>query len=151
MASPVSRFATRLAYGASQLPRVAWYLGHSVVMRQLSEMARRRPAESTRPWASTGAPVPDRRRLYADMAGLFLHDLANVEAGIYPLPKDHAGSLPILLHRSRLFFEDLPKIHSHRETGQYRQVLSEEKQTAHLLSSKFSFPVGRLDDARIRA
>jgi len=95
-------------------------------MRQLSEAVRRRAGESTRPRASPGAPVPDRQRLYADMAGLFLQDLANVEAGIYPLPKDHDGSLPMLLHRSRLFFEDLPKIHSRRETGQYHQVLSEE-------------------------
>jgi hypothetical protein len=36
MANPVSRFATRLAYGASQLSRVAWYLGHGVVRRWFS-------------------------------------------------------------------------------------------------------------------
>jgi hypothetical protein len=60
-------------------------------MRQLSETARRRPVESTPPPAFTGAPVPDRRRLYADMATLFLQDLANVEAEIYPLPADHDG------------------------------------------------------------
>ena len=126
MANPVSRFATRVAYGASQLPRVAWYVGHSVVMRQLSEAARRRAGESTRPRASTDAPVPDRKRLYADMATLFLQDLANVEAGIYPLPTDHDGSLPILLNRSRLFFEDLPEIHRRRENRHHRQVLSEE-------------------------
>jgi ubiquinone/menaquinone biosynthesis C-methylase UbiE len=126
MANPVSRFATRLAYGASQLPRVAWYLGHSVIMRQLSEMARRRPAKSTRPRSFTDAPVPDRQRLYADMATLFLQDLANVEAGIYLLPSDHDGSLPTLLHRSRLFFEDLPNIHRRRENGHHREVLSEE-------------------------
>jgi ubiquinone/menaquinone biosynthesis C-methylase UbiE len=125
MASPVSRFATRLAYGASQLPRIAWYAGHGVVMRQLSEMARRQAVESTRQRPSTGAPVPDRRRLYADMAALFLQDLANVEAGIYPLPTDHDGSLPMLLRRSRLFLEDLPNIHRRREAGQYRQVLNE--------------------------
>jgi hypothetical protein len=123
MANPVSRFATRVAYGASQLPRVAWYVGHSVVMRQLSEAAR---LESTRPRASTNAPVPDSKRLYADMATLFLQDLANVEAGIYPLPTDHDGSLPILLNRSRLFFEDLPEIHRRRENHHHRQVLSEE-------------------------
>jgi ubiquinone/menaquinone biosynthesis C-methylase UbiE len=126
MANPVSRFATRVAYGASQLPRVAWYVGHSVVMRQLSEAARRRAGDSTRPRASTDAPVPDRKRLYADMATLFLQDLANVEAGIYPLPTDHDGSLPILLNRSRLFFEDLPEVHRRRENRHYRQVLSEE-------------------------
>jgi len=126
MADPVSRFATRVVYGASQLPRVAWYLGDGVVMRQLSEAARRRAGESVRPRPFTGAPVPARGRLYADMAALFLQDLANVEAGIYPLPTDHDGSLPILLHRSRLFFEDLPQIHRRRESGQYRQILNEE-------------------------
>src|SRR5260370_5810508 len=126
MASPVSRFATRLAYGASQLPRVACYCGKSVVLRQLSETARRRPVESGPPAAFTGAPVPDRRRLYADMATLFLQDLANVEAEIYPLPADHDGSLLRLLHRSRMFFEDLPSIHRRRENGQYFQVLNEE-------------------------
>jgi len=126
MANPVSRFATRVAYGASQLPRVAWYVGHSVIMRRLSEEVRRGAGESTRRQASTDAPVPDRGRLYADMATLFLQDLANVEAGIYPLPTDHDGSLPILLHRSRLFFKDLPEIHRRRENGHHREVLSEE-------------------------
>jgi ubiquinone/menaquinone biosynthesis C-methylase UbiE len=60
------------------------------------------------------------------MATLFLQDLANVEAGIYPLPEDHDGSLPMLLNRSRLFFEDLPEIHRRRESGQHRQVLNAE-------------------------
>jgi len=126
MANPASRFATRLAYGASQLPRVAWYLGHGVVMRQLSEVAGRSAGVTKRPRASTGAPVPGRRRLYADMATLFLQDLANVEAGIYPMPMDHDGSLPTLLHRSRLFFEDLPNIHRRRENGHYLEAASEE-------------------------
>jgi hypothetical protein len=37
-----------------------------------------------------------------------LQDLANVEAGLYPVPDDHDGSLLTLIRRSRLFFEDLP-------------------------------------------
>ncbi len=126
MASPASRFATRIAYGARQLPRIAWYVGHGVVMRRLSETARRQAGASPRPRARTDAPVPDSRRLYADMATLFQQDLANVEAGIYPLPADHDGSLPFLLNRSRLFFEDLPEVHRRRESGELRQVLSEE-------------------------
>jgi ubiquinone/menaquinone biosynthesis C-methylase UbiE len=125
MASPASRLATRVAYGARQLPRVAWYIGHAMVMRRLSEEARRR-GESTRPRAHTDAPVPDRSRLYADMATLFGQDLGNVERGIYPLPADHDGSLPALIERSRLFFEDLPDIHRRRENRQHREVLSEE-------------------------
>ena len=126
MTNPVSPFATRIGYGASQLPRIAWYVGHQALLRRLAEEASRRAGESKRPRAHTDAPVPDRRRLYADMAALFLQDLANVEAGIYPLPQDHDGSLARLLHRSRLFFEDLPEIHRRRESRQPRQVLNEE-------------------------
>jgi ubiquinone/menaquinone biosynthesis C-methylase UbiE len=124
MADPASLLATRVAYGARQLPRFAWYVGHSVLMRRLSEYARR-SGRSTRPRARTDAPTPERARLYADMANLFQQDLANVEAGIYPLPDDHDGSLPALLYRSRLFFEDLPDVHRRRETGAHREVLDE--------------------------
>src|SRR5271157_4964074 len=106
MNDPLSRVATRVAYGASQLPRIAWYVGHSLAVRRLSETAQRRDSKKARPPAHTDLPVPDRRRLYADMAILFQQDLANVEAGIYPLPADHDGSWSTLLNRSRLFFED---------------------------------------------
>ena len=122
MADPVSQFATRIAYGARQLPRVAWYIGHGMVMRRLSQAVRQRAGQSPRAHVS----VPDRRRLYADMAVLFRRDLANVEAGIYPLPADHDGALPVLLSRSRLFFEDLPDVHRRRESRDIRQVLTED-------------------------
>ena len=122
MAEPASLLATRVAYGASQLPRFAWYVGHNLVMRRLSEFARR---QSTRPRARTNAPTPDRRRLYADMAELFRQDLANVEAGVYPLPDDHDGSLPALLYRSRLFFQDLPEVHRRRERDGHDEILGE--------------------------
>src|SRR5207302_7419574 len=124
MADPASLIATRVAYGASQLPRVAWYVGHGAVMRRMSDWMRR-SGRSTRPRAKTDAPVPDRARLYADMATLFRQDLANVEAGIYPMPADHDGSLPMLLARSRLFFADLPVVHRRRERRDVRQVQSE--------------------------
>jgi ubiquinone/menaquinone biosynthesis C-methylase UbiE len=124
MADPAAIFATRLAYGASQLPRFAWYVGHSVVMRRLSDRMRQ-SGRSTRPRARTDAPVPGRGRLYADMAHLFRQDLANVEAGIYPLPDDHDGSVPALLNRSLLFFRDLPEVHRRRESGDYQEVANE--------------------------
>ena len=124
MAEPASTLATRVAYGASQLPRFAWYVGHSVLMRRLTNFARE-TGRSTRPRATTNAPVPDRRRLYADMAELFRQDLANVEAGIYPLPDDHDGSLPALLNRSLLFFQDLPEVHRRRESDDHQEVLNE--------------------------
>jgi ubiquinone/menaquinone biosynthesis C-methylase UbiE len=59
------------------------------------------------------------------MAILFQQDLANIEAGLYPLPADHDGSLLTLLDRSRLFFDDLPEIHRRRERGAHNEVLTE--------------------------
>src|SRR5437868_10636814 len=126
MNDPFFRLATRFAYGASQLPRVAWYVGHALAVRRLSEQARRQDAQNSRPRARTDAPVPNRGRLYADMARLLQQDLANVEAGIYPLPADHDGSIWTLLHRSRLFFEDLPEIHRRRESNTHSEVLSDK-------------------------
>jgi len=115
-----------MAYGASQLARVTWYVGHSFALRQLAEATRRREGQKTRPRIKPAAPVPNRRRLYSDMAKLFQQDLANIEAGIYPFPADHDGSLLTLLNRSRLFFEDLPEIHRRREKGAHSEVLNEE-------------------------
>jgi ubiquinone/menaquinone biosynthesis C-methylase UbiE len=125
---PVSRFATRLAYGATQFPRIAWYLGHGVIMRRLSHSRRRGHHDTPTRRADLGAPVPTDRRLYADMAKLLRQDLANVENGMYPLPADHDGSLPVLLNRSRLFFADLPEVHRRRESGRHREVRSEDHQ-----------------------
>jgi ubiquinone/menaquinone biosynthesis C-methylase UbiE len=126
MGTPLSRLVTGLAYGARQLPRVAWYVGHSLAVRQLSEATRRQEGQKARRRPRTDLPVPDRNQIYADMAALFLQDLANVEAGIYPMPVDHDGSLATLLHRSRLFFEDLPVIHKRRKRRANTEVLNEE-------------------------
>ncbi len=119
MADP-SVFATRLAYGATQLPRIAWYLGHDRVMRRLSQGLSRTSQRQAPPQGASSAST----RLYAEMAKLFRRDLANVEAGIYPLPADHDGSWAALLNRSRLFFTDLPAIHRRRERRGSREVRS---------------------------
>lgn len=126
MEGSFSRFAMRAAYGARQLSRVGWYIGHGAAVRWLSEGVRRRKGESKRSRPRTNAPVPSRNQLYADMAALFQRDLANVEAGIYPFPRDHDGSLLTRLNRSRLFFEDLPDVHRRRESDQKTEVLTPE-------------------------
>ncbi|OLB73700.1 MAG: hypothetical protein AUI16_16520, partial [Alphaproteobacteria bacterium 13_2_20CM_2_64_7] len=36
------------------------------------------------------------------------------------------GTLPVVLSRSRLFFEDLPDVHRRRENAEYRQVLTDD-------------------------
>ena len=122
MSRPVSQLATRIAYLSRQLPRMAWYAGHLYVMRRLADELRRRESKDAQP---KPRPLPGvQRRLDADMAALLAEDLANVEAGIYPLPSDHDGSLVTVLDRSRLFFRDLPAIEQRRKRNGTREVLT---------------------------
>ena len=121
--SPLSRFATRVAYASSQVPRTAWYAGHMYVLNKVAEQIRRRDGEGAP--KRTSDPRID-ERVEADRAALFAQDLANVEAGIYPLPADHDGSLFTLLDRSRLFFRDLPDIEERRKRNGTHDVLNEE-------------------------
>ena len=126
MGTPLSQLITRIAYGARQLPRVAWYVGHGLVLNRLSEVARRREGKKARRRPRAKLPVPNRNQIYADMAELFMQDLANVEAGVYPMPIDADGSLATLFHRSRLFFEDLPALHERRKRRGHSEVLNDQ-------------------------
>lgn len=127
--SPLARLATRVAYGATQLPRLAFYAGHGYALQRLAAEARRRegeqPPSPPRP-GDNRAPVISDRQLYGDMAELIGRDLANVEAGIYPLPADHDGSPATLYRRSRLFFDDLPDVHRRRKERRHDEVLTDD-------------------------
>jgi ubiquinone/menaquinone biosynthesis C-methylase UbiE len=102
---------------------MAWYAGHLYLMRRLSEQVReQQDEESTRPKSRSDPRIE--QRLNDDMAALLEQDLANVEAGIYPLPADHDGSLLELLHHSRLFFRDLPYVEERRRRNRTREVLN---------------------------
>jgi hypothetical protein len=63
MYSPLSRIAVRLAYGARQLPRVSWYVGHGLAMRRLAKAAPRRDGALVPRRRRTTAPVPDRTQI----------------------------------------------------------------------------------------
>ena len=126
--SPLSRLTTRVAYMSMQLPRVAWYAGHLYALQQLADRMRRREGESTQRQPQSGRRAQRRleQHLDADMAALLADDLANVEAGIYPLPRDHDGSLATLLGRSRLFFRDLPDVAKRRKRNATHEVQTAE-------------------------
>jgi ubiquinone/menaquinone biosynthesis C-methylase UbiE len=125
MSEPHPLVTLRIAYLASQLPRVAWYAGHEMVFRQLAADARRRSGEAAGSRVQARARRVHQNRIYADMLALLRQDLANVEAGIYPLPRDHDGSLLTRLYRSWLFFDDLPEVYHRRERNGFREALNE--------------------------
>jgi ubiquinone/menaquinone biosynthesis C-methylase UbiE len=93
-------------------------------MRQLAEQVRRQDGERAPPRARSSSNID--RRLNADMTALFEQELANVDAGVYPLPADHDGSLLTVLDRSRLFFRDLPEIAKRRKRKATHEVLTEQ-------------------------
>jgi hypothetical protein len=84
--------------------------------------------------------VPDRKHIYADMAKLFLQDLANVEAGIYPVPADHDGSLLALIRRSRIFFEDHRDAIDEFDAADLDQAMAVQRIEACRLGIKYDFP-----------
>ena len=100
MLSPLER----ATYAARQASRVAWFMGHYFATSGSAAPSRT---------AMSGASSRGRRdlglkRILADIAALFERDLDNIERGLYPLPRDHDGSLRERLSTSRLFFADVP-------------------------------------------
>ena len=78
------------------------------------------------------------------MVALLEQDLANVEAGVYPLPEDHDGSILTMLNRSRLFFRDLPAVDERRKRNATREVLNAKTrgQRPHYYLQNFHFQSG---------
>jgi ubiquinone/menaquinone biosynthesis C-methylase UbiE len=101
---------------------MAWYAGHLYLMRRLAEQVRQQDGETAPPKPRSDSRIE--QRLNSDMAALLEQDIANVEAGIYPLPADHDGSLFTLLDRSRLFFSDLSDVDERRKRNATREVLN---------------------------
>jgi len=122
MNHPLLRLATRVAYASRQPPRMAWYAGHLYVMRQLAQQVRQHEGERAPPISRSDPRLE--QRLNADRASLLKQDFANVEAGVYPLPADHDGSLLTMLDRSRLFFRDLPNVDARRKRNATHEVLN---------------------------
>lgn len=125
--SPVERLATRLAYGLAQAPRVAWYLGHGYAMRRIGRrytaaQQARADAPAAAGEQAGGGAVPSQSRLYRDLAGLFARDLANVEAGLYPVPAGEDGGIARRMDASRLFFADIPFIAERRREKRGQEV-----------------------------
>lgn len=124
----LERWTGRLEFAARQGARVAWYAGHGAAMRRMI-----RRIESGLPDGHPRAakieppsvPVPTTRRLLADVAALLARDLANAEAGYYPIPVDEDGSLPALIARSRAFFRDVPEVARRRRESAHREVRAE--------------------------
>lgn len=101
----------RARYAAAQGARVAWYMSHYMLARRLAGPIDR-PNE---PRFQPARPEGDPTRIRNAFLALFAKDRMNIEAGLYPAPRDVAPvrALAALKNSSR-FFADLPKVDARR-------------------------------------
>src|SRR5262245_21102883 len=101
----------RARYAAAQGARVAWYMGQYLLARRISGPFNR-PGE---PKFQPQAPEGDPHRIRTAFLDLFAKDRANIEAGLYPAPRDlHVERAVSALRNSADFFRDLPKVDQRR-------------------------------------
>lgn len=127
--TPRSPARTTLAYGAGQLARVGWYLGHYAATRRW--FARRDP-ERSRPSLRgrlLGARI--QAALTKGALELMARDLANVRAGLYPLPRILAPDPAAAARDAARYWRDLPHVAERRKTKTAREPVDKTARGAY--------------------
>src|SRR5271157_4198201 len=93
----------RLAFNAVQAARISWFFGQKLLAARFS-----RPVPVPEPLR--GRPMPDRRRILADLRALIEQDWRNIEAGCYAAPADAFGNPIAAIRRSLDFLADLTAV-----------------------------------------
>lgn len=119
--SGVGTLAGRARYTLAQGARVAWYAAHYLAARRMAQPFDRPGEPPFRPQAAAG----DSTRIRAAFIDLFARDRANIEAGLYPAPRD-LGPVQMLrmLERSARFFRDVPAVDERRLARRGAEVRS---------------------------
>src|SRR5215469_13835902 len=113
MASQLDKFA----FNAAQTARIGWFFGQKLLAARIG-----RPV--LLPSSLRGRPMPDRRRLLADLRSLLERDWRNVESGYYALPDDKLGKPLEEIRRAIDFFADLNAVERRRHGGPAGRVLT---------------------------
>jgi ubiquinone/menaquinone biosynthesis C-methylase UbiE len=108
----------KLAFNATQAARVSWFFGQKLLAARVS-----RPVPLPEPLR--GRPMPDKRRILADLRTLIEQDWRNVEAGYYTRPEDGLGGLFEAVRRAADFFADLRAVEQRRHGAPEERILSE--------------------------
>jgi ubiquinone/menaquinone biosynthesis C-methylase UbiE len=106
----------KLSFDAMQAARISWYFGQK---RLAARLSRPQPV----PAALRGRPMPDRKRILADLRALFAQDWRNIEAGYYAVPPDGFANPVAALFRAADFFADLAAVDARRHGGKEERLL----------------------------
>jgi ubiquinone/menaquinone biosynthesis C-methylase UbiE len=114
----------KLAFNAAQAARISWFFGQKMFAARVS-----RPVPV--PEELRGRPVPDRRRILADLHSLIEQDWRNIEAGHYALPKDELGNPFEAIRRAVDFFADLSAVERRRHGPAEARLVIEKPSGAY--------------------
>jgi ubiquinone/menaquinone biosynthesis C-methylase UbiE len=108
----------KLAFNATQAARVSWFFGQKLLAARVS-----RPVPLPEPLR--GRPMPDKRRILADLWTLIEQDWRNIEAGYYARPEDGLGNPFEALRGAIDFFSDLRAVEHRRHGAHGERILRE--------------------------
>ncbi|AXS39585.1 class I SAM-dependent methyltransferase [Breoghania sp. L-A4] len=133
----------RARFGVSQGARMAWYGAHGEAMKRIAaRTARTLPGEPPR-IRQPETPPPSQHRMLADIARLLARDLANVEAGLYPMPApmpfDEPGGFASLLRRSARFLRDVPEVTRRRREEAHQEASAKDRALPRYYQQNFHF------------
>lgn len=100
----------KIIYDTAQVARVSWFFGQKLLATRLSK-------PTPLPDSLRGRPMPDRRRILADLRKLLEQDWRNIEAGVYAAPEDWRGNPLAELRNAVDFFTDLGAVEARRHGG----------------------------------
>jgi len=111
--------AATLAYGAGQAARLGWYLGHYALTRRWFARLDAAPRPARRSLRNRVAGARIQAALARGVLELLARDLADIRAGVYPLPPAMAPR-PAALADAARYWRDLPRValrRRHRSPG----------------------------------
>src|SRR2546421_1093320 len=123
--------AEKLTYAAAQVARVAFYGAHYLVARLVARDAFAKIDIERHSFPSLVATLKGMRLL-------FEKDLANVEAGLYPLPLD----IPREVRRARAsldYLADIPRVAARRRRGGHDELKNSANEPPRHFSQNFHY------------
>jgi ubiquinone/menaquinone biosynthesis C-methylase UbiE len=108
----------KVAFNAMQAARISWFFGQKLLAARMG-----RPVPV--PERLRRRPMPDRRRILADLQALIAQDWRNIEAGYYAPPADGFGNPIAEIRRAIDFFADLEKVEERRHGRPEERFLTE--------------------------
>jgi ubiquinone/menaquinone biosynthesis C-methylase UbiE len=108
----------KVAFNATQAARISWFFGQKLLAARMG-----RPVPV--PESLRQRPMPDRRRILADLRALIAQDWRNIEAGYYAAPTDGLGNPLAEIRRALDFFADLGAVEERRHGRIEERFLTE--------------------------